>query len=327
MKILDFSKQEFDVLSQEVDWQKAIADFLKEWHSDSRSITACTSGSTGNPKEIKLPKEAMRLSAKLTANFFGLKTGDFALLCLPVNFIAGKMMLVRAIEVGLKLYICQPKSRIDIKGIETLDFVPMTPMQAENSFDSIHKIKTLLLGGAPLSDDLRKKLLTLKTDCFESYGMTETITHIGLKRISDEYFHTIEQVKVRKDENDCIVIQTPYFDKEIFTHDLVELKNGNEFKWLGRLDNVVNSGGIKLIPEQIETKLKSSIKREFIIGSRHDPVLGEKLILVVEGPFFFIKLPENLLSKFETPKEIYFLENFPRTDSGKIKRNEILKLI
>jgi len=326
MKILDFSKNIFEPLNPEIRWQKSILDFLDEWNSKDDFVIAHTSGSTGKPKEIRLTKSAMRLSAQLTGEFFDLKTGNTALLCMPVNFIAGKMMMIRAIELGLKLYCTEPKAKINLTEYPKLDFVPMTPMQVEKSFDSIHKIKKLLIGGAPLSDELRNKLLQTKTDAYESYGMTETITHIGLKKISEKSFQCLNQVEIRKDERNCLVIKTPYFDDEIVTNDLVEIIDRNHFKWLGRFDHVINSGGIKLIPEQIEEKLKPYIRQEFIISSLPDKTLGEKLILIIEDEKSDFSIPKDVLDKFENPREIYFIKEFPRTESGKVKRqvlNEI----
>lgn len=336
MMLLDFSKNfsfpEMAKLpvgfSQNEIWQKEVIDFIKEWFLEKEFIISKTSGSTGIPKEIKISKSAMKMSARMTGSFFGLEEGNSALLCMPVNFIAGKMMIVRAIELKLKLYCAEPKSKIDLSGFPVIDFAPMTPMQVENSFNFLDEIKILLIGGAPLSDDLRNKLLKILTESFESYGMTETITHIALKKISEENFKTLNKVKVRKDERDCLVIKTPYFEEEIITNDIVEIKNESEFKWLGRFDNVINSGGIKLFPEQIEAKLKPFIRDEFIISSLPDTVLGHKLIIVIENlPTTNYQLPTTSLNKFEIPKEIYFLEKFPRTESGKIKRNEIIKLI
>ena len=322
MKVLDFSNQIFDRLSPEIPWQNEIIEFWDEWNSNSDFILSRTSGSTGVPKEIQLPKSAMKTSAKMTGEFFGLKVGDSALLCLPVNFIAGKMMLVRAIELKLKLFVVEPKSKIELD--RKIDFVPMTPMQVENSFEFLPQIKTLLIGGAPLSDELRSKLLSLSVKDFESYGMTETITHIALKEISDEFFTTLKGVAVRKDDRDCLVIQTPYFEEEIITNDIVELNNKNQFKWLGRLDNVINSGGIKLFPEQIEKKLKPFISEEFIISSIPDKKLGEKLILIIEGiDFANFELRVTNLERYEIPKEIYFVKSFPRTESGKIIREKV----
>lgn len=325
--ILDFSKPiEFPNPTQE--WEKQIIDFIHEWKSETKFITAQTSGSTGEPKPIQLPKSAMKISAQLTGDFFGLKKGKTALLCLPVNFIAGKMMLVRAIELGLKLYCIEPKSYIDLSSFPSLDFVPMTPLQVESSLDSISKVKQLLIGGAPLSEPLRNQLSKFPTQSFESYGMTETITHIALKTISEENFTVLNQVQISQDDRNCLVIQTPYFDEKIITNDVIEIIDNQHFKWLGRFDNVINSGGIKLFPEQIEKKLKPFIEHEFIISSIPDLRLGQKLILIIENKnSYSIDFRKMDLSKFEVPKEVYFVTSFPRTESGKIKRNEVLAKI
>jgi O-succinylbenzoic acid--CoA ligase len=340
IKILDFSTGNLDELNPEILWEKEIQDFLKDWNSDSEFIISKTSGSTGIPKEIKIPKSAMKLSAELTAEFFNLKKGNSALLCLPVNFIAGKMMLARAIETGLKLFCTEPKSKISFENLAKIDFVPMTPMQVENSFDELTKIKILLIGGAPLNFELKSKLKNLPAKVFESYGMTETITHIALKEISEEYFTVLKQMKIRQDERNCLIIKTPYFEEEITTNDVVKIKNESEFKWLGRFDNVINSGGIKLFPEKIEEKLKPFISDDFIVASLPDKILGEKLILIIESAsttlsnqtinFSHPELVEGQnseLKKHEIPKEVHFIEKFPRTESGKIKRNELLNFI
>ncbi|HLV23596.1 MAG TPA: AMP-binding protein [Moheibacter sp.] len=324
MKLLDFSSAIFDSLSKEILWEKNILEFIQNWQNENDFILSQTSGSTGIPKTLKLPKSAMKMSAKMTGEFFRLQPGNTALLCMPVNFIAGKMMIVRAIELKLKLYCVEPKSQLKLNFTDSIDFVPMTPMQVENSFGELAKIKTLLIGGAPLSDSLRTKLLEIPTRSFESYGMTETITHIGLKEISEEFFRTLNGISIRQDNRDCLVIQTPYFEEEIITNDIVELRNQSEFKWLGRFDNVINSGGIKLFPEQIEKKINPHISEEFIITSIPDKVLGEKLILIVESkriPNF--QLPTSNLGKYEIPKEIHFMEKFPRTESGKIQREKL----
>ena len=328
--LLDFSNEfEFPQSTGGI-WQKEILNFLNDWFSDKDFILSKTSGSTGGPKEIRIPKSAMKMSAAMTGEFFNLKEGNSALLCMPVNFIAGKMMIVRAIELKLKLYCIQPKSEINLSEFPALDFVPMTPMQVENSFENLSKIKILLIGGAPVSDELRRKLSKLQIRIFESYGMTETITHIALKEISDEWFSVLNKVKIQKDNRGCLVIKTPYLEEEIVTNDLVEIKNEIQFKWLGRFDNVINSGGIKFSPEQIEAKIKSIIPKEFIISSLPDNKLGQKLILIIEGnPSFDFSHNElvEVLDKYEIPKETYFLEKFPRTESGKIQRQKVLELI
>lgn len=322
MKILDFSTGQFDSLNPEIPWEKEILEFWNEWNSPTEFIISKTSGSTGIPKEIQLPKSAMKRGAAMTGKFFGLEEGKSTLLCLPVQFIAGKMMLVRAIELKLKLYCIEPKSKIDFE--EEFYFVPMTPMQVENSLNVIPKIENLLIGGAPLSDSLRSKLEKIPVKCFESYGMTETITHIALKEISEEFFTTLDGISIRKDERDCLVIKTPYFEEEIVTNDIVELKNISQFKWLGRFDNVINSGGIKILPEQIEQKLKPFIEKAFIITSLPDKTLGQKLILIIEGNRTLnFELRTSNFGKYEIPKEVYFVKEFPRTESGKIIRDKI----
>lgn len=327
MILLDFSTEQYDRLNPEISWQKDILDFWAEWTNNSHFIIAHTSGSTGQPKPIELAKSAMKLSAKMTGEFFDLTKGKTALLCLPVGFIAGKMMLVRAMELKLKLYVAEPKSTIDLSEFPDLDFVPMTPMQVENSLESLSKIKTLLIGGAPLSDALREKLLTYKTQSYESYGMTETITHIGLKRIDESFFSCLNGIKISTDDRNCLKIQTPYFEEAIQTNDIVAIKNERQFQWLGRFDHVINSGGVKLFPEQIEAKLKRHISAEFIISSLPDETLGEKLILVIESKTELISIDELklLLDKFEVPKAIFHLTEFPRTESGKIKRKELIE--
>ncbi|MFA7688043.1 MAG: AMP-binding protein [Moheibacter sp.] len=328
MMLLDFSKEIDFPKNADEDWQKEILGFLTEWFSEKDFIVSQTSGSTGTPKEIRIPKYAMKMSAQMTGEFFGLQKGDTALLCMPVNFIAGRMMVVRAIELKLKLFCVQPKSKMVLEKFPTLDFVPMTPMQAEASLADLGKIRILLLGGAPLSDGLRKNLSALETKCFESYGMTETITHIALKEISEACFTVLPKIKIRQDNRGCLVIRTPYFTEEILTNDLVEIHRENQFKWLGRFDNVINSGGIKLFPEQIEAKIKPFLQNEFIIGSLPDEKLGQRLVLVIESEnqmnLDLGKFTE-VLGKFECPKEIYFVKTFPRTESGKVQRTKILK--
>ncbi|MFV0305976.1 MAG: AMP-binding protein [Moheibacter sp.] len=330
MKILDFSSNQFDELNPDVIWEKNILRFLEDWDSSDEYITTQTSGSTGVPKKIKIPKEAMRKSAKLTGGFFQFQKGQSALLCLPTHFIAGKMMLVRALEFQLRLICVEPSSFVDLKTKSLFDFVAMTPMQVQSSLKILPQIKNLLIGGAPLSSKLKDQLLLSQTNCYESYGMTETVTHIALKEISEYHFTALQGVVLSQDSRECLVIQTPYFKDKVVTNDVVELFDENRFKWLGRFDNVVNSGGIKLFPEQIESKLKPYIECEFIIDSVLDDLLGEQLIIVIESlenNIDFTQLFSKVLSKYERPKKAYFLDLFPRTENGKVKRKEILNRI
>ena len=184
----------------------------------------------------------------------------------------------------------------------------------------------MIVGGAKMSASLEKSLSKLKTKVYETYGMTETITHIAAKKIGEKAFTILPNIKIYQDDRNCLVIDAPKISKDtIITNDLVELINENQFVFLGRIDNVINSGGIKLIPEQIEDKLSGKINSRFFVTGIHDAVLGEKLVLIIEGEKQ--ALDETIfdgLDKYEKPKEVFYVSKFIETLNGKIKRKEIL---
>jgi len=255
-----------------------------------------------------------------------LKPGNSALQCLPVKYVAGKMMLVRAMILGLDLEFVAPSSHPMRNNEIDFDFVAMVPLQAQNSIQELQKVKKLIIGGAAVNKTLEKQLLKLKTEVYETYGMTETITHIAARKLGEKAFTVLPDVTVSYDDRNCLVIHAPKIsDEVIITNDIVELVNENQFIFLGRIDNVINSGGIKLIPEQIENKLMSKIQQRFFISSKSDDELGEKLILVVEGDKveFEHTIYEDL-DKYEKPKEILFIPKFKETATGKIMRKETL---
>ncbi len=329
---LDFSKEiRIEEIPQKEEWQQNIVNFLKDWHSDSEIVVTKTSGSTGTPKNIELAKSAMIQSATITGQFLNLKKGNSALLCMPSLYIAGKMMLVRSIVWKLNLFCIEPSSH-PLKNInQTIDFSAMTPMQVENSLDNLYLLNKLIVGGAQISSHLLSKLKNLPTDIYESFGMTETISHIALKKISgredNPLFQLMPKTKMRLDERGCLCITPPFLKEEIITNDMVSILSKNEFEWLGRIDNVINSGGIKIFPEKVEKQLKRIIDREFIISSRKDDLLGNKVILVVAGE----KIPdlEEKISRFpfenkyEKPKEIIYIKHFDKTHTGKILRTQV----
>ncbi|MBI9041729.1 MAG: AMP-binding protein [Lutibacter sp.] len=320
-----------------------VAQFLENWFNESTIIEVKTSGSTGTPKLIQLQKKHMINSAKATGEFFNLFENTTALLCISVNFIAGKMMLVRAITLGWQIDVMEPSSG-PLKHIEKeYDFSAMVPLQVTNSLQNIHKIKKLIVGGGVVSNDLLLKIQQLKTKLFATYGMTETVTHIAIKKLNNfdsvissavekSHYKTLPNIKISTDARGCLIIDAPKIcDEKIVTNDLVELLSESEFNWLGRFDTVINSGGIKLIPEQIEEKLSEVIKQRFFVAGIPDAILGEKLILVVEGIendnlFENIKNME-FFSKYEMPKELFFVNSFLETDTQKINRKETLKLL
>ena len=308
-------------------YERAIGEFFLDWFDDKDYIEMTTSGTTGLPKLVRLEKQAMIQSALATGDFFGLEPGDRALLCLPTQFIAGKMMLVRSLILGLDIDVVSPSTEPLLYNKKQYDFVAMVPLQVQNSIEKLVNIKKLIIGGAKIDSALEEKLLPLKTEIYETYGMTETITHIAAKRIGEKVFSILPNVKIATDDRGCLVIHVSSIsDEPIVTNDLVELINDNQFVFLGRIDNVINSGGVKLIPEQIEAKLIGKITNRFFVTGVPDSALGEKLILVIEGekqefaPDFF-----DVLGKFEKPKEIVFVPKFKENENGKLLRKPSLQ--
>ena len=205
---LDLAAQQWTVSSDEE--QQGLGHFLVDWLSDDEHITLHTSGSTGKPKEIQMPKTAMYASAVRTAAFFNLSEGDSALLCLPIRYIAGKMMLVRALVLGLHLDIIPPKTKLHIE--KNYTFAALIPLQANASFDVLGRFKTVLIGGAPIPTDLRKRISKKHKHCIETYGMTETLTHVATRVVSDEVipFRAMPGIGIATDENDCLVLEVHY---------------------------------------------------------------------------------------------------------------------
>ncbi len=302
-------------------------EFLLDWIDDKDTIQLMTSGTTGEPKFVTMKKQAMVNSAIATANFFDLHPGDKVLHCLPTRFIAGKMMLVRSIIIGLEMDIMTPSSHLDdLLPSKKYDFVALVPIQAQAGLEKLNQFKKIIIGGAKLSETLTQQLKSCKAAIYETYGMTETITHIAAKRIGAECFETLPNVAISKDERGCLVIQAPNIvDENIVTNDLVEICSEHEFKWLGRIDNVINSGGIKYFPEQIEAKLALKINQRFFIAGLPDENLGQKIALFIEGDEFPLEATVfNELEKFECPKEIHFIPQFIETNN-KLKRFEMVE--
>ncbi|MFD2907867.1 AMP-binding protein [Flavobacterium ardleyense] len=308
------------------DYEKDMGHFILDWIDEKETIDLMTSGTTGTPKLITLQKQAMVNSAIATADFFDLRPGDTALHCLPTKYIAGKMMLVRAIVIGLELDIVAPASHIEISPSKKYDFGAILPMQALASLRELNQFKKIIIGGAKLDSALAEKLSDCTAAIYETYGMTETITHIAAKKIGSTHFKILPHITISKDERGCLIIKAPKVTNEtIVTNDLVEIYNESEFQWLGRYDNVINSGGIKYLPEQIEAKLVTKIDHRFFIAGMPDGVLGEKIVLFIEAEKFPLEATFlDTLEKFERPKEIYFLPNFIEKNN-KIRRFEMVE--
>ncbi|KQC29269.1 AMP-binding protein [Flagellimonas eckloniae] len=333
----------YSLIKEGKPFEGLIGDFLLDWISESPTLEVLTSGSTGKPKKIVLKKEHMVNSAMATGSHFNMDSGKKALLCLPCSGIAGKMMLVRAMVLGWELDYMEPSSEPLANTTKVYDFSAMVPLQAEKSLEKLSQIKTLIIGGASISSNLKEKLYSIPSNIFETYGMTETITHIAVKRIDDSsvrssgvetYFNTLPNIKVSTDERGCLVIDAPTIaNAKVVTNDIVELIDETHFKWLGRYDSIINSGGVKLIPEQIEEKLSKIIMSRFFIAGIPDEALGQKLVLLVEVENLD---KEELLQKikaldsitrYEVPKEIYAISSFVETKSNKVNRSKTMETL
>ncbi|WP_430615393.1 AMP-binding protein [Flavobacterium sp. JP2137] len=316
----------FDLIQDGEPYQQDLGKLFLQWFDHNKTIELTTSGTTGEAKGILIKKKAMLHSARATADFFKLAAGDRALLCLSTRYIGGKMMVIRALSLGLELDVVPPSSTPLLGNTQPYDFVAMVPLQVENSIAELARVKTVIIGGAQVNSALAAQLENLDTAVFETYGMTETVSHIAAKKIGESAFTVLPHVHIYADERGCLVINAPKVSDDILvTNDLVNMVNDHQFQWLGRIDNVINSGGVKLFPEQIEAKLVPHIPSRFFVIGQKDEKWGEKLILVIESePYQLHPDAFKALSKFETPKEILFTAKIEETVTGKILRKQTL---
>ncbi|MCH5228945.1 MAG: AMP-binding protein [Muribaculaceae bacterium] len=307
-------------------------DFIKEWNSGSEFIEAHTSGSTGEPKIILLEKKFVKESAQRTIRFFGINSGSHLHSCVAADFIGGKMMAVRAFISGSGFSYEIP-SNSPLKGLDpeqNLDLVAVVPSQVLYILDNLKKlpeIRNLLIGGSPVHQDLRKKIVESGLSAYESYGMTETASHIALRKIDkiENPFRLLPGISISSDEENCLIIHFPHY-KEIVTNDIVEIISENEFKILGRRDQMILSGGKKINPYDVEKRVDRIIPHPFVFIGIPDEKWSEKVVLLIEAnndiieKNILMKKLSSILSKWEMPKEIIFLDKLPRTLNGKIKR-------
>ena len=341
-----------------------LEDFLSEWNNDSDRVLVHTSGSTGKPKPMMVEKKRMLNSARITCDFLGLKPGDSALLCMSLDYIAGKMVVVRSIERHLHLISVSPSGHplknIDLKDVNGKDvngeitFAAMVPMQVYNTLqvpeerERLTHIRHLIIGGGAIDASLEKELQALPGNIaiWSTYGMTETLSHIALRRIngdeSSEWYQPFDSVHISQTEEGCLVIDAPQVCAEtLVTNDIVEIEpyiyNKVEklrFRIKGRKDNVICSGGIKIQIEEVETLLKPHLEKPFMLAKKKDGKFGEIAVLLTEDED--IKKVEatvrRLLSdesekssdhkkyKYWIPKEFRYVEHLPLTETGKPKR-------
>lgn len=322
-------------------WQQEILAFLEQWLDTNEFVEVKTSGSTGEPKLIRLPKQTMLRSAQMTNARFGLSEDSLALLCLPASYIAGKMMLVRALAGNYSLIAVQPSanpfSNPQLHS-KAFDFTAITPYQLLHSAENLPlcNVRNCIVGGSSVTSAIEELVQDWPIAMYETFGMTETASHIALRRFNgaakSDFFEALKGVTLSLDERGCLEIDAPHLQAEkLVTNDLVELIDAHHFRWLGRFDRVVNSGGIKIFPEQVERKIQGLIDLPFFISSVQHSTLGQQLVLVLESE----NLPEPLqqeiievlrsrLDKYEIPGKLIYIAAFVYSSGNKLLRNETL---
>lgn len=322
--------------------------FRKEWVSDTDYVIAHTSGSTGKPKEIHLAKEKMKSSAWRTIRFFGLNLSSYLYSCVSSDFVGGKMMAVRGWELGCRLEFetpsINPLDGKDFAADEKIDLISVVPSQMLSLLrrpDIRAHISRFLIGGAQISESLRKGIVDSGVEAWESYGMTETCSHIALRPVTlpQEPFRTLPGVEVSLDDRNCLVIMV---DGDCFvTNDIAEITSDGGFFIKGRIDNVIVTGGKKLNPELTERKLEewlghhySIAEGSYAISSLPDEKWGERCVLAVAGNAALPDIEDlkqsGILENWENPKQIVRVQSLPVTPNGKINRaglRELLRLL
>ena len=330
-------------------WEKSIYTFILDWLSPEDSIILQTSGSTGKPKILHASKAAMIASAHLTQETFDLQENDSALLCLPAEYIAGKMMIVRAFVCGLNLCTVEPTSApLDQTIDDFFKLVSMVPLQLahyqkeytlDQSLRLFKKIDTLLIGGAPIPKSIEAFIAKLPCNSFHTYGMTETLTHIAIRNIRQNpaTYHTLLGITVDTNSDNCLIIKAPPLGiAELETTDIAQVLSEKEFKLLGRADNTINTGGIKVQPEAIEQKIEAEFTQyPILIFPSENERLGQQVNLAIETSYdkrleqHIHALLQNLktLNKYESPKRLFFMKRFIYTESGKLQRTQTIKAL
>jgi len=312
-------------------WETELFSFIKEWLEPSEFIQIPTSGSTGTPKWIRVSKKAMLQSAFKTLAFFNLHAGQTALLCLSCKYIAGKMMVVRALAGGLHL-ITTPVSGRPLQQLRRhVDFAAMTPLQISNEQQKPNNLfpVTLILGGSPVNRQLAKDLQDCPSRIWETYGMTETLSHVALRPVNgpdaSDYFQPMKGVRLSLDDRRCLVIEAEGIThRPLLTNDLAELHKNGKFRIMGRIDNIINTGGIKVVPEEVEKTIAPYMAAPFFISSVAHPVLGQELVIITEQEIpekenFLAKL-KKILPPYHAPRQIIVKRPLPRTETGKFIR-------
>ncbi len=314
-----------------------VDDFLAEWRSDSPYVEVKTSGSTGNPKRMLVEKSRMMASARTTCDFLGLNEGDTALLCMSVDYIAGKMMVVRSLECGLRMQCVTPSNR-PLKGIQMpFDFIAMVPSQVyetlrhEDEARVLRQSRHIIIGGGAVSEELATSLKDFPHSVWSTYGMTETLSHIALRKINgkeaSEWYTPFDGVKVSS-KGGCLVIDAPQVCPDtLVTNDIAEIRDG-KFRILGRKDNVICSGGIKIQIEEVEAMLCPHFISPYVITKVKDDKFGEAVVMLTESTDIqsVRTVCESILPRYWQPKHYLHVDHIPMTETGKPARMKAQQL-
>ena len=332
-----------------------LQEFLSEWNNDNPLLRVHTSGSTGKPKPIWVEKQRMLNSARITCDFLGLQKHDTALLCMPLDYIAGKMVVVRTLERGMQLLSVKPSGHpLSSESLQQLEnperpitFAAMVPLQVYNSLQipeerkRLMQIKHLIIGGGAIDEKLSEELKNFPNAVWSTYGMTETLSHIALRRLNGpqatEWYTPFEGIEVCLNHEKCLTIHAPAVcNQTLITNDIAELQtfktDENEafvrFRIIGRKDNVIDSGGVKIQIEEVERTLKPHLTGDFAITSITDEKFGEAVVLLTTLTDITIvdTICKKILPKFWQPRHIFHTDNIPQTETGKPARANIRQL-
>ena len=322
-----------------------VEEFLEEWNNASETVLVHTSGTTGEPKPMQVEKRRMLASARITCDFLGLHEGDTALLCMSLDYIAGKMMVVRAVERRLRLISVEPSghpisnqnfSFLISHSSFPLDFAAMVPMQVYNSLqvpeerERLMQIRHLIIGGGAIDEALAAELKSFPNAVWSTYGMTETLSHIALRRLNgpdaSEWYTPFDSVHLSLSEEGCLIIDAPEVCPEpLVTNDIAEFStlNSQRFRILGRKDNVICSGGIKIQAEEVERLLRPHLHQSYMISKRPDEKFGEIVVLLTEGNLDKARtVCQRVLPKYYQPRSYIHIDQIPMTETGKLKRRD-----
>lgn len=310
--------------------------FLNEWFNDSSVITVHTSGSTGTPKALVARKDQMMQSARLTCEFLNLQAGHTALLCMNLRYIGAMMVVVRSLVAGLNL-IVRPASGHPLADInEPLKFAAMVPLQVYNTLhtpeekEQLKQTEILIIGGGAVDEALEAEIKSLPIAVYSTYGMTETLSHIALRRLNgnsaSDHYYPFSSVELSLSPENTLVIKAPLVCDDILqTNDIARIYPDGSFTILGRKDNVINSGGIKIQAEEIEKVLRPFIPMPFVITSVPDQRLGQAVTLLIAGQLDTKEMEDKLktiLEPYYRPRYILTTDCIPQTKNGKISRAE-----